>query len=172
MFCGCLLFAQSYPGYDYVYEVKTEPKFDTGTCIISAKQTANELLNISGTFVDKFQNPRSFVIIKLSSSDTTFTQYCNALGNFDVNLPNNIYSLSITGNGNINFGDDLVIKQGMNQKFSYGLKSYPDKYKIRSKRKLSQTKINKIRKCVEVNLSPDLSPNCNSKEKYFIDTLW
>jgi len=171
LFCCSLLFAQTYPGYDYVYEVKAEPKFDTGFCLISAKRTTNELLNISGTFIDRFQNPRSFEIIKLATADTSFTQQSDALGNFDVDLPNNVYSLSITGNGNITFGDNLVIKQGMNQKFIYGFKIFPDKYKIRSKHKLSRTKIKKIRRCVEVNLAPDLSPNCNSKDKYFIDPL-
>ncbi len=168
MFFSSLLFAQTYPGYDYVYQVKTEPKFDTGTCTVSAKRTTNELLNISGTFVDRFQNPRSLVIIKLSTADTTFTRQCDALGNFDVDLPNNVYSLTITGNGNISFGDNLVIKQEMNQKFIYGYKLFPDKYKIRSKHKLSKTKITKIRRCVEANLSHD----CNSKDNYFIDTLW
>ena len=170
IFCGCSLFAQTYPGYDYVYEIKTKPKFDTGYCLINAKRTTNELINISGGFVDKFQNPRSFVIIKLSTSDTTFTTQSDALGNFDVELPYNVYSFSITGNLNICFGDNQLIQQVLNQKFIYGCKSYPDKYKIRSKHKLSQTKINKIRRCVEVNLTP-LAPDCNSKDKYFIDTL-
>ena len=165
---GSMLFAQTYPGYDHVYEVNTEPKYDTGSCIISAKRITNELLNISGTFVDKSQNPRSFVVIKLSTADTIFTRHCDALGNFNVDLPNNVYSLTLTGNGNISFGNNLVIRQVMNQKFIYGYKLFPDKYKIRSKHKLSKAKINKIRRCVEINLSP----SCNSKDNYFIDTLW
>jgi len=168
MLCKSLVFAQSFPGYDYVYEVKGDPKYDTGSFTINAKLKADGQLNISGKFIDNSQNPRPFVIITLSTNDTVVTRQADAIGNLDVDLPNNIYTLSMSGNDNINFGDNFVIKQELNQIFTYGCKLYPNNYKIRSKHKLSQTKINKIRRCVEIKLSID----CNSKDSYFIDTIW
>ena len=170
----CLFISQqlhgqnSWPGYNYTYRVKTDPKYDTGSFTINTKLKSESVLNITGTFIDKFQNPRFFVIMRFSAMDTTITHQADASGNFNIDLPAKAYTFTLKGNFNFIVGNDLVLDKEINQKRIVIYQSNLSIYKIRSKKKLSMSKIRRIKRCVENKSSTD----CSVKDSYFIDYIW
>lgn len=158
----------SWPGYNYTYEIKTDPLYDTGSFTINVKLKSESILNITGSFLDKSQNPRMFVIFNFSTIDTTITHQADASGNFDINLPAKTYTLTLKGNLNFISGNDLILNKETNQKRIFVYQSNLNEYKIRSKNRLSMSKIRRIKRCVENRNSTD----CNLKDSYFIDNFY
>ena len=163
-----IVYSQNEAGYKYIYEFQMEINKNAGNIVVDTLPNKSGASTVKGKLSNRKSEPLSSMTIILKCSDTTMVTTSDQNGNFAFTSRPSVYQLLVSGIGYDSLQRNIVLTKAYNVFCSISLAEQQSKtrYKIYSKRQLSQYKINSIRSCVRQN---ERNINkCRKKHEYFI----
>lgn len=163
-----IVYSQNEAGYKYIYEFQIEIKKNRGKIAIDTLPNKSGINTVKGKLNNNKSEPMMGMTIILKCSDTTMVTTSDQNGNFAFTSKPSVYQLLVSGIGYDSLQMNIVLTKAYNVFCSISLAEQQSKprYKIYSKRQLSEYQINSIRNCVRQN-EPNIN-KCRKKHEYFI----